>query len=87
MGILRVLCEVTKLGSAEQVQRLKDQLLQVAQSLEGNESLMGNTVIRKLRTKLVARVAIRLLPGKIRRLRAKGESVVFRSSRLKLILL
>ncbi|TFK86795.1 ARM repeat-containing protein [Polyporus arcularius HHB13444] len=75
MGILRVLCEVTKLGSAEQVQRLKDQLLQVAQSLEGNESLMGNTVIRKLRTKLVARVAIRLLPGKIRRLRAKGRTL------------
>ncbi|KAI0720503.1 TBCD protein [Cerioporus squamosus] len=75
MGILRVLCEVTKLGSAEQVQRLKDQLLQVAQTLEGNESLMGNTVIRKLRTKLVARVAIRLLPGKVRRLRAKGRTL------------
>ncbi|RPD62432.1 ARM repeat-containing protein [Lentinus tigrinus ALCF2SS1-7] len=75
IGILRVLCEVTKLGSAEQVQILKDQLLQVVQILEGNESLMGNTVIRQLRTKLVARVAIRLLPGKIRRLRAKGRTL------------
>ena len=71
---MRVLCEVTKLGSAEQVQRLKDRLLQVAQILERNDSLMGNTVIRKLRTKLVARIAIRLLPGKIRRLHAKGQS-------------
>ena len=71
---MRVLCEVTKLGSAEHVQRVKDQLLQVAQILERNESLMGNTVIRKLRTKLVARVAIRLLPGKVRRLHAKGQS-------------
>ncbi len=71
-GLLRVLCEVTKLGSAEQVQTCKEQLLQVVSALESNQSLMNNTIIRKLRTKLIARVAIRLLPGKTRRLRAKG---------------
>ena len=74
MGVLRVLCEVTKLGSAEQVQRHKEGFLQFAQVLEGNQSLTGNTLIRQLRTKLVSRVAIRLLPAKIRRLRAKGTS-------------
>ncbi|PIL22540.1 hypothetical protein GSI_15229 [Ganoderma sinense ZZ0214-1] len=72
-GLLRVLCEVTKLGSAEQVQTCKEQLLQVVTALGGNQSLMNNTVIRQLRTKLIARVAIRLLPGKTRRLRAKGQ--------------
>ena len=72
MGILRVLCEITQLGLAEQVQTHKEQLLLVAQTLEDNKSLMGNTVVRQLRTKLIARVVIRLLPGKTRRLRAKG---------------
>ena len=71
-GLLRVLCEVTKLCSAEQVQTCKEQLLQVVSALEGNQSLMGNTVIRQLRTKLIARIAIRSLPGKTRRFRAKG---------------
>ena len=72
MGILRVLCEVTKLGSAEQVRDHQAQFLQFAEALEGSDSQMANTVIRKLRTKLIARIAIRLLPGRARRLRAKG---------------
>ncbi|KAI1789614.1 ARM repeat-containing protein [Ganoderma leucocontextum] len=74
-GLLRVLCEVTKLGSAEQVQTCKEQLLQVVSTLEGNQSLMNNTIIRQLRAKLIARVAIRLLPGKTRRRRAKGRTL------------
>ncbi|KAI0761942.1 TBCD protein [Trametes elegans] len=77
MGILRVLCEVSKLGSAEQVQALKDVLLHLTRSLEDNPSLMNNTIIRKLRTKLIARVIIRALPAKTRRLRAKGRALVY----------
>ena len=72
MGVLRVLCEVSKLGSAEQILLHKAQLFQFAQTLEGNGSLMGNTIIRKFRTKLIARVVIRLLPSRTHRLRAKG---------------
>ena len=73
MGILRVLCEVVKLGSAEQIHSQKEQLLKVALILGENQSLMGNTLIRKFRTKLVSRIIIRLLPAKTRRLRAKGD--------------
>ncbi|KAI0657425.1 TBCD protein [Cubamyces menziesii] len=76
MGILRVICEVAKLGSAEQVQMHKDSFLQVAQALDRNDTLTGNTVIRKLHAKLIARVAIRLLPAQTRRLRAKGRTLV-----------
>ncbi|KAI0754966.1 ARM repeat-containing protein [Daedaleopsis nitida] len=75
MGIMRVICEITKLGSAEQVQGCREQLLEIAQTLERNQNLTKNTIIRKLRTKLVARVVIRLLPGKTRRLRAKGKAL------------
>lgn len=72
LGILRTLCEVTKLGSAEQVQAHKEMLSHVAQTVEGNDTMMSNTFVRKLRTKLIARVVVRLLPGKARRLRTKG---------------
>ena len=74
MGILRVLCEVVKLGSAGQVQTHKEQLLHFCQTLAGSQSLMSNTLIRKFHTKLVSRVIIRLLPPKTRRLRVKGTS-------------
>lgn len=68
-----MICEVTKLGSADQVQVHKDSLLEIAQTLGRNDTLTGNTVIRKLHAKLIARIAIRLLPAQIRRLRAKGQ--------------
>ncbi|KAI0632121.1 TBCD protein [Trametes polyzona] len=75
MGILRVVCEVTKLGLAEQIQSQRDPILRVTHVLEGNPSLMGNTIIRKLRTKIISRVVIRLLPARTRRLRAKGRAL------------
>lgn len=70
---MRVICEVMKLGAAEEVQAQKESLLQVAQTLAGNRTLVANTAIRKLRTKAIARIVIRLLPAKIRRLHVKGE--------------
>lgn len=74
---MRVLCEIAKLGSAELVQGCREQLLEIAQTLERNQHLVKNTIIRKLRTKLVARIVIRLLPGKTRRLRAKGAFSIY----------
>lgn len=71
---MRVICEVMKLGAAEEVQAQKESLLQVTQTLGGNRTLVANTAIRKLRTKAIARIVIRLLPARIRRLHAKGES-------------
>lgn len=70
---MRVICEVMKLGAAEEVQAQKESLLQVAQTLAGNRTLVANTAIRKLRTKAIARIVIRLLPAKIRRLHVKCE--------------
>ncbi len=70
---MRVICEVMKLGAAEEVQAQKEALLQVAHVLADNKTLVANTAIRKLRTKAIARIVIRHLPAKIRRLHAKGN--------------
>jgi hypothetical protein len=64
LGILQVLCEVAKSGSAEQVQSEVDPLMSLARILQENTTLSSNTVIRKYRTKLISRIAIRLLPAK-----------------------
>ena len=61
IGILQVICEVIKSGSAEQVQSELAGLLSILQLLQ-KSSLANNTVVRKYRTKLVSRLALRLLP-------------------------
>ncbi|OBZ71617.1 Tubulin-specific chaperone D [Grifola frondosa] len=55
IGILQVLCEVTKLGAAEQVKEHLPLFLQVTRSVNDNETLINNTIVRKLRTKLISR--------------------------------
>lgn len=51
-----------KSGSAEQVQSELAALLSISQLLQ-KSSLANNTVVRKYRTKLVSRLALRLLPA------------------------
>ncbi|KAI8978670.1 TBCD protein [Trametes punicea] len=80
LGVLRIACEVVKLGSSEQVQMNKGSLLEIARILEVSENFIGNTLVRKLRSKLIARVVIRLLPARTRRLRAKGRVLVSNAS-------
>ncbi|TCD65493.1 hypothetical protein EIP91_002577 [Steccherinum ochraceum] len=76
MGCLRVLCEVTKSGSAYLVQDHLPAFLQVSLAVSEHKNLMSNTVIRKLRTKLVARVVLRLLPVRSRRSRKRGKILI-----------
>ena len=73
MGALRVLCEVTKSGAAELVQEHLAMLLEVATSVSGCKALVSNTVIRKLKTKLISRVILRLLPASTRKSRRPGK--------------
>ncbi|TFK74799.1 TBCD protein [Pluteus cervinus] len=72
IGILRTLCEVVKSGSAEQTSSCIPELLAIANAVEKNGSLDLNTVVRKLKTKLVGRIALRALPvSKITRRRGR----------------
>ncbi|KAH9841553.1 TBCD protein [Rhodofomes roseus] len=75
MGLLQVLCEVTKSGSVEQVKAHAQAMLDVANSVQQNSTLLQNTLIRKLRTKLISRVALRLLPASPLVTRSKGRAL------------
>lgn len=74
MGTLRVLCEAAKSGAAELVQEHLPSFLEITKVVSESKKLMSNTVIRKLRTKLVSRVVLRLLPARTRKLRGQGKS-------------
>ncbi|KAF8955289.1 TBCD protein [Flammula alnicola] len=73
IGLLQVLCEVVKSGSVEQAQAELPQLLSISSTVQGSSTLSNNTVVRKLKTKLVSRLGLRLLPtstGNRRQVRA-----------------
>jgi hypothetical protein len=63
LGFLKVLCEVVKSGSAEQVQAEHEQLLLLSRNIRDSPSLSNNTVVRKFESKLISRIGLRLLPG------------------------
>lgn len=73
MGALRVLCEVTKSGSADLVEAHVSVLLAVVAQVSGDKHLVSNTVIRKYRTKLISRVVLRLLPAPRNRIHHRGK--------------
>lgn len=74
MGLLQVLCELTKSGSVEVVTAHASAILNVANAVQANPTLLQNTLIRKFRTKLVSRTMLRLLPVTPLVNRSKGES-------------
>lgn len=60
--------EVVKNGSTDQVQDLISVYLEIVDTIHETSSLAGNTLLRKLRTKLMSKMATRILPApKIRR--------------------
>ena len=72
IGILGVLCEVVKSGSAEQVQAELVELMAATQIVKQTSTLTNNTVVRKFNTKLISRIGLRLLPAGLNTNRRKG---------------
>jgi tubulin-specific chaperone D len=64
IGLLQVLCEVAKSGPAEQIQKAAVELFAVAGTLE-EVTTLNNTAVRKYKTKLLARTALRMLPARL----------------------
>ncbi|KAG7443080.1 TBCD protein [Guyanagaster necrorhizus] len=64
IGLLQVLCEVLKSGSVGQIEMALPDVLAIAATVEGESALFANTVVRKYKTKLVSRVALRILPAR-----------------------
>ena len=73
MGLLQVLCELTKSGSVEVVTVHAPAILEVAKAVQANPALLQNTLIRKFRTKLISRTVLRLLPASPLVNRSKGR--------------
>ncbi|KAF9077650.1 ARM repeat-containing protein [Rhodocollybia butyracea] len=73
IGLLHVLCEILKSGPLELVQSRISSFMSLADAVDAKETLISNTIVRKLRTKLISRVGLRLLPGKAGARRAKGR--------------
>ncbi|KAF9013516.1 TBCD protein [Cyathus striatus] len=63
IGVLQVLCEAAKSGSAEQVTANIARLLDITNAIDQTSSLTSNTVARKYRTKLLSRIGLRILPA------------------------
>ncbi|EGO23938.1 hypothetical protein SERLADRAFT_450239 [Serpula lacrymans var. lacrymans S7.9] len=66
IALLQVICENVKAGSAEQTQQSIDYLLKISGAIDQNEALRSNTLVRKLKTKMVSRIALRLIPPKVK---------------------
>ncbi|OAX38758.1 ARM repeat-containing protein [Rhizopogon vinicolor AM-OR11-026] len=75
IGALQVLCEVVKSGSSEQLQAFTRQFSEITDTLEQSATLASNTLVRKYRTKLLSRVALRLMPPKVSRPKLKFRSL------------
>ncbi|KAF5369524.1 hypothetical protein D9758_002666 [Tetrapyrgos nigripes] len=64
IGMLHVLCEMAKSAPSTLVQSSVSDLLIICTTLGTKDIVINNTIVRKLQTKLSARIALRLLPGK-----------------------
>ncbi|KIK69557.1 hypothetical protein GYMLUDRAFT_79682 [Collybiopsis luxurians FD-317 M1] len=73
IGILHVLCEITKSGPLELFQTKVSDFMALAEVVDTKGNLINNTVVGKFRTKLISRIGLRLLPSKISARRAKGR--------------
>ncbi|KAJ7780620.1 TBCD protein [Mycena maculata] len=75
IGLLQVLCEVTKSGPADLVQMNVARFFAIADAIEASPTLNSNTVVRKFKTKLVARIPLRILPPTSNATRRKGRAL------------
>ncbi|KAL4080682.1 armadillo-type protein [Scleroderma citrinum] len=62
LAVLQVLCEVVKSGAPEETRAVANDLTEMLEVISNSEALMGNTLIRKYRTKLLSRVGLRMIP-------------------------
>ncbi|EPQ54507.1 hypothetical protein GLOTRDRAFT_42674 [Gloeophyllum trabeum ATCC 11539] len=76
IGALKVVAEILKIGSAEQARDNAPSIWSLFRAIETKEALMNNTLVRKLRSKVLSRTALRLLPAKYQIVRLKGRSLL-----------
>ncbi|KAF7797405.1 hypothetical protein EIP86_008600 [Pleurotus ostreatoroseus] len=72
IGAFQVLSELTKTGSAAQIESNLSALLRLTNRVDKAEVLASCTLLRKYRIKLVSRILLRLLPARTKRARGKA---------------
>ncbi|KAJ7095891.1 TBCD protein [Mycena belliarum] len=75
IGALQVLCEVAKDGPADLIQGNATRFFAIGNAIEATEVLNNNTIVRKFKTKLVARIPLRILPPTSNATRRKGRAL------------
>ncbi|KAJ7670233.1 TBCD protein [Mycena rosella] len=75
IGVLQVLCEVAKSGPADLVQGNAARFFAIVDAIQASEVLNSNTIVRKFKTKLVARIPLRILPPTSNATRRKGRAL------------
>ncbi|KAJ4000417.1 TBCD protein [Lentinula boryana] len=71
IGILHVLCEVLKSGSLHLVQSKLPDFMALVDAVDSREALINNPLVRKFKAKLISRIGLRLLSGRVGARRAK----------------
>lgn len=71
IGSLQVINEIVKSGSVDQVLDLIPEYLEIIECLNEGSIFVTNTILRKLRAKLISRMAVRMLPPP--RVRKRGR--------------
>ncbi|KAJ4482161.1 tubulin folding cofactor D C terminal-domain-containing protein [Lentinula aciculospora] len=65
IGILHVLCEVLRSGPLELVQSKLPDFMALVNAADSRETFANNALVRKLKTKLISRIGLRLLPARV----------------------
>lgn len=86
MGTLRVVYEIIKTAPSDIVQAHSSDLLRIVRYVDSSKGFETNAVIRKLRTKAIAHVGIRLLPPRGVLRVPRGEASVTGTVSMNLIL-
>ncbi|KAI0044399.1 TBCD protein [Auriscalpium vulgare] len=73
LGLMQTTYEVVKTCPQDTLKLHIPTIFQITRSVERNSVLMANTVVRKLRMKLLSRTALRLLPARARVKQPKGR--------------
>ncbi|KZT19455.1 TBCD protein [Neolentinus lepideus HHB14362 ss-1] len=74
IGTLKVIAEILKIGSAELAQDNLSAIWNIVHATEARETLMNNTIVRKLRVKVLSRTSLRILPAKYGAVHRRGKN-------------
>ncbi|KAH7912534.1 ARM repeat-containing protein [Hygrophoropsis aurantiaca] len=75
IAVLQVLCDYVSLGSSEETETAIGEFLDISRLIEHSSVLSSNTLVRKYRTKLLSRIALRLIPAQVRNSRITVRSL------------